>query len=57
MNYPTGNARNYQGRRTRDPKICGGDPIFKGMRVTLCTVLASLAEGDSPQRSLPIFPA
>ena len=32
-------------RIIRDPKICGGQPVFKGTRVTLRTVLASLAEG------------
>ena len=31
----------------RDPGICGGDTVLKGTRVTLRTVLASLAEGLS----------
>jgi uncharacterized protein (DUF433 family) len=31
----------------RNPKICGGQPVFRGTRVPLRTVLASLAEGDS----------
>ena len=31
-------------RIVRDPKICGGQPVFKGTRVTLRTVLASLAK-------------
>jgi uncharacterized protein (DUF433 family) len=30
-----------------DPAICGGEAVFKGTWVTLRTVLASLAEGDS----------
>ena len=43
-------------RIIRDPKICGGQPVFKGTRVTLRTVLASLAEGDSPETILAAFP-
>ena len=44
-------------RIIRDPKICGGQPVFKGTRVTLRTVLASLAEGDSPEVILAAFPS
>jgi uncharacterized protein (DUF433 family) len=40
----------------RDARICGGDPIFKGTRVTLRTVLASLAEGAAIQDILADFP-
>jgi uncharacterized protein (DUF433 family) len=40
----------------RDPKICGGDPVFRGTRVTLRTVLASLADGDSVEQILKSFP-
>jgi len=43
-------------RIVRDPKICGGQPVFKGTRVTLRTVLASLAEGDSAEEILADFP-
>jgi len=39
----------YQRHIIRDPKICGGEPVFKGTRVTLRTVLASLATGDTPE--------
>ena len=49
MNYPTGNGRNYQDHLTRDPKICGGDPICKGMCIMLRTVLLSLAEGSAEE--------
>ena len=31
----------------RDAKVCGGEPVIKGTQVTLRTVLASLADGDS----------
>jgi uncharacterized protein (DUF433 family) len=41
---------------TSDPKIAGGQPIFHGTRVTLRTVLASLAEGDSEAELLKEFP-
>jgi uncharacterized protein (DUF433 family) len=47
----------YEERIIRDPQICGGDPVFKGTRVTLRTVLASLAAGDSPEAILSDFPA
>ena len=40
---------NYQGYIVRDPKICGGEPVIKGTRVTVRTILASLAEGASIQ--------
>jgi uncharacterized protein (DUF433 family) len=38
---------NYQDRIIRDPQICGGQPIFKGTRVLLRTVLAGLAAGET----------
>ena len=39
----------------RDPSICGGEPVFRGTRVTLRTVLASLADGDSVEQTLEVF--
>jgi len=47
----------YQRHIIRDPKICGGEPVFQGTRVTLRTVLASLAAGDSPEAILADFPS
>lgn len=44
-------------RIMRDPQVCGGDPVFRGTRVTLRTVLASLAAGDSVNEILADFPA
>ncbi len=41
----------------RDSQICGGEPVFKGTRVTLRTVLASLAGGDSAEDVLAAFPS
>ncbi|HLZ13456.1 MAG TPA: DUF433 domain-containing protein [Candidatus Acidoferrum sp.] len=50
-------ARRYYGTRiVRDNRICGGEAIFKGTRVTLRTVLASLAAGDSAEEILTDFP-
>ena len=40
----------------RDRSICGGEPVFRGTRVTLRTVLASLADGDSVEQILKSFP-
>ena len=40
----------------QEPGICGGEPIIKGTRVTLRTVLASLAEGASIEEILQEFP-
>ena len=50
------NGANFTDRIVRDPKICGGQAIFKGTRVTLRTVLASLAVGDSSEEILAAFP-
>jgi uncharacterized protein (DUF433 family) len=47
----------YLERIARDPEICGGEPVIRGTRVTLRTVLASLAAGDSPVDLLKDFPA
>jgi uncharacterized protein (DUF433 family) len=40
----------------RDPSVCGGEPVFRGTRVTLRTVLASLADGDTMEQILASFP-
>lgn len=47
---------NYRDRIIRDPRICGGEPVIKGTRVALRTVLASLAEGDPPEDIIEDFP-
>jgi uncharacterized protein (DUF433 family) len=47
---------NHKERIVRDKTVCGGEPVFKGTRVTLRTVLASLAEGDSAKEILADFP-
>ena len=40
----------------RSDKVCGGEPVMKGTRVTLRTVLASLAEGAGVDEILADFP-
>jgi uncharacterized protein (DUF433 family) len=36
--------------------VCGGQPVMKGTRVTLRTVLASLAEGAGAEEIIEDFP-
>ena len=40
----------------RDPNICGGQLIVRGTRVTVRTILASLAEGANEDQILADFP-
>jgi len=46
----------HQARIVREKAICGGEPTFRGTRVTLRSVLASLAEGASTHEILADFP-
>lgn len=46
----------YQAYIVRDPQICGGAPTVKGTRVTVRTILASLAEGATVAEILEDFP-
>ncbi|MDO8585904.1 MAG: DUF433 domain-containing protein [Armatimonadota bacterium] len=46
----------YRDYIVRDAKVCGGQPVLKGTRVTLRTVLASLAEGSTVAEILQDFP-
>lgn len=47
----------YAAHFARDPKICGGETVFRGTRVLLRTVLADLADGASIQQVLADFPS
>ena len=47
---------NYLDRIERDPRVAGGQAVIKGTRVTLRTVLASLAEGATIEEILRDFP-
>jgi uncharacterized protein (DUF433 family) len=49
-------AMNFRERIVRDPHVLGGEPVLKGTRVTLRTVLASLAEGATTADILADFP-
>ncbi len=46
----------YNQHIIRDPKVCGGEAVIRGTRVTLRTVLASLAEGAMVEQILQDFP-
>ena len=46
----------YEEHCFRDPNICGGEVVSKGTQVTLRTVLASLAAGDTAAALLQDFP-
>ena len=37
----------YQQRIQRDPAICGGQPVIRGTRVLVRTILSYLAQGSS----------
>jgi uncharacterized protein (DUF433 family) len=49
-------AMNYDERIERRPNVAGGEAVIKGTRVTLRTVLASLAEGATTAEILQDFP-
>ena len=46
----------YQQHIERKREICGGEPVIRGTRVPLKTILASLAEGASIEEILADFP-
>ena len=46
----------YPDRIVRDAKIAGGEAVIRGTRVTLRTILASLAEGATDAQVLADFP-
>ena len=46
----------YSALIVRDPKINGGEPTVRGTRVTVRTILASLAEGAWIDEILADFP-
>ena len=48
-------AVNYHERLVRGPAVVGGETVFRGTRVTLRTVLASLAEGATSEEILRDF--
>jgi uncharacterized protein (DUF433 family) len=46
----------YRQYMERNRQICGGEPVVKGTRVTVRTILASLAEGARIDEILQDFP-
>lgn len=46
----------YQDYIVRDRSICGGEATIRGTRVTVRSVLATLAEGVSVEETLAEFP-
>jgi uncharacterized protein (DUF433 family) len=48
--------RDYGTLIMRDPQICGGEPVVRGTRVPIRTILASLAEGAWIDQILADFP-
>ncbi len=46
----------YQQYLIRDPQICGGKLVVKNTRVTVRTILASLAEGATIDEIVGDFP-
>lgn len=49
-------SMNFRPYITRDPLICGGEPVITGTRITVRTILASLAEGVGTDELLQDFP-
>jgi uncharacterized protein (DUF433 family) len=50
-------ALDYSRYIVHDPGICGGEPVIRSTRVTVRTVLASLAEGATVAEILADFPS
>lgn len=48
---------NYRPYIVSNPEICGGESIIAGTRVTLRTVLASMADGMSVEEIIEDFPS
>jgi uncharacterized protein (DUF433 family) len=46
----------YKQFMERRAQVCGGEPVIRGTRVTVRTILASLAEGAAVDEILSNFP-
>ena len=57
LRYTSGMPIDYSDYIVQDPQICGGEPVVRSTRVTVRTVLASLAEGATVQEILEDFPS
>jgi uncharacterized protein (DUF433 family) len=47
----------YQDHITRDPHICGGQPVVRGTRVPVRVLLAHLAHGSTVDAIVKEFPS
>jgi uncharacterized protein (DUF433 family) len=47
----------YQDHITRDPLICGGQPVIRGTRVPVRIILAHLAHGSAVDAIVKEFPS
>ncbi|MGE5783311.1 MAG: DUF433 domain-containing protein, partial [Myxococcales bacterium] len=47
----------YQDRIARDSAICGGQPVIRGTRVLVRTILSCLASGGQSAEILAEFPS
>ena len=43
-------------RITHDPKLMGGKPCIRGLRVTVGTIVGLMASGESRERILQAYP-
>ncbi len=43
-------------RITLDPRVMGGKPCIRGMRITVGTIVGLLASGHSEERVLELYP-
>jgi uncharacterized protein (DUF433 family) len=43
-------------RITHDPKVMGGKPCIRGLRVTVATILGLMASGTTRERILEAYP-
>jgi uncharacterized protein (DUF433 family) len=50
-------AIDYSQYIVQDPRVCGGEPVVRSTRVTVRTILASLAEGATVEEILEDFPS
>ena len=48
--------RELLSRITRDPNICHGKPVIRGLRYPVSTLLELLASGMTPEESLQDYP-
>jgi uncharacterized protein (DUF433 family) len=43
-------------RITADPRVCGGQPCVRGLRIPVALVLKHLAAGQTPEQVLAEYP-